>query len=82
MPADAGRVKRGRLSPEAARALRLLDGEARHSMLSDRAVVPPFGVAGADPAALGVSPGDGVAVRPLATPRIPGGLASSGPERI
>ncbi|HEU4369678.1 MAG TPA: hydantoinase B/oxoprolinase family protein [Methylomirabilota bacterium] len=29
------------------RELRLLDGEARYSVLSDRAVVPPFGVGGA-----------------------------------
>jgi N-methylhydantoinase B len=33
------------------RELRLLDGEARYSVLSDRAVVPPFGVGGASEAA-------------------------------
>ena len=33
------------------RELRLLDGEARYSVLSDRAVVPPFGVGGAGAAA-------------------------------
>jgi N-methylhydantoinase B len=33
------------------RELRLLDGEARYSVLSDRAVVPPFGVGGAGSAA-------------------------------
>jgi N-methylhydantoinase B len=33
------------------RELRLLDGEARYSVLSDRAVVPPFGVGGAAAAA-------------------------------
>jgi len=33
------------------RDLRLLSGEARYSVLSDRAVVPPFGVGGAGPAA-------------------------------
>ncbi len=33
------------------RDLRLLSGEARYSVLSDRAVVPPFGVRGAGPAA-------------------------------
>jgi N-methylhydantoinase B len=33
------------------RELRLLEGEARYSVLSDRAVLPPFGVAGAGPAA-------------------------------
>jgi N-methylhydantoinase B len=33
------------------RELRLIDGEARYSVLSDRAVLPPFGVAGAGPAA-------------------------------
>ena len=33
------------------RAIRLLDGEARYSVLSDRAVIPPFGVGGAGPAA-------------------------------
>ena len=33
------------------RELRLLEGEARYSVLSDRAVIPPFGVAGAGPAA-------------------------------
>lgn len=33
------------------RELRLLDGEARYSVLSDRAVVPPFGVGGAGEAA-------------------------------
>jgi N-methylhydantoinase B len=33
------------------RELRLLDGEARYSVLSDRAVLPPFGVAGSGPAA-------------------------------
>jgi N-methylhydantoinase B len=33
------------------REIALLDGEARYSVLSDRAVVPPFGVAGAGPAA-------------------------------
>jgi N-methylhydantoinase B len=34
------------------RELRLLAGEAQYSVLSDRAVVPPFGVGGAGPAAL------------------------------
>jgi N-methylhydantoinase B len=33
------------------RALRLVHGEARYSVLSDRAVLPPFGVGGAGPAA-------------------------------
>ena len=33
------------------RAIRLVDGEARYSVLSDRAVLPPFGVGGAGPAA-------------------------------
>src|SRR2546426_1579248 len=33
------------------REIRLLDGEARYSVLSDRAVLPPFGVRGAGPAA-------------------------------
>jgi N-methylhydantoinase B len=33
------------------RELRLLAGEARYSVLSDRAVLPPFGVGGAGPAA-------------------------------
>jgi N-methylhydantoinase B len=33
------------------RELRLLDGEARYSVLSDRAVVPPFGLGGASAAA-------------------------------
>ena len=33
------------------RELRLLEGEARYSVLSDRAVLPPFGVAGAGAAA-------------------------------
>jgi N-methylhydantoinase B len=33
------------------RDLRLLSGEARYSVLSDRAVLPPFGVSGAGPAA-------------------------------
>ena len=33
------------------RELRLLEGESRYSVLSDRAVLPPFGVAGASPAA-------------------------------
>ncbi len=33
------------------RELRLLEGESRYSVLSDRAVLPPFGVAGAGPAA-------------------------------
>ncbi len=33
------------------RELRLLEGESRYSVLSDRAVLPPFGVAGADPGA-------------------------------
>jgi N-methylhydantoinase B len=33
------------------RDLRLLGGEARYSVLSDRAVLPPFGVGGAGPAA-------------------------------
>jgi N-methylhydantoinase B len=33
------------------RELRLVDGEARYSVLSDRAVLPPFGVGGAGPAA-------------------------------
>ncbi|HEY3190518.1 MAG TPA: hydantoinase B/oxoprolinase family protein, partial [Solirubrobacteraceae bacterium] len=33
------------------RELRLLDGEARYSVLSDRAVIPPFGVGGAGGAA-------------------------------
>ena len=38
------------------RELRLLDGEARYSVLSDRAVIPPFGVGGAGAAApVGVS---------------------------
>ena len=33
------------------REIRLLEGEARYSVLSDRAVLPPFGVGGAGPAA-------------------------------
>jgi N-methylhydantoinase B len=33
------------------REIRLLDGEARYSVLSDRAVIPPFGVGGAGAAA-------------------------------
>ena len=33
------------------RAIRLLEGEARYSVLSDRAVLPPFGVGGAGSAA-------------------------------
>jgi len=33
------------------REIRLLDGEARYSVLSDRAVLPPFGVRGGGPAA-------------------------------
>jgi N-methylhydantoinase B len=33
------------------RELRLLGGEARYSVLSDRAVLPPFGLAGSGPAA-------------------------------
>ncbi len=33
------------------REIRLLEGEARYSVLGDRAVLPPFGVAGAGPAA-------------------------------
>jgi N-methylhydantoinase B len=33
------------------RELRLLEGDARYSVLSDRAVLPPFGVGGAGPAA-------------------------------
>ena len=33
------------------RALRLREGEARYSVLSDRAVIPPFGVGGAGPGA-------------------------------
>jgi N-methylhydantoinase B len=33
------------------RELTLLEGEARYSVLSDRAVIPPFGVGGAGPAA-------------------------------
>jgi N-methylhydantoinase B len=33
------------------RELRLLEGESRYSVLSDRAVLPPFGVAGAGPGA-------------------------------
>ena len=33
------------------REVRLLDGEGRYSALSDRAVIPPFGVGGAGPAA-------------------------------
>jgi N-methylhydantoinase B len=33
------------------RELKLLDGEARYSVLSDRAVIPPFGVGGAGAAA-------------------------------
>ena len=33
------------------RELRLLEGEARYSVLSDRAAIPPFGVGGAGPAA-------------------------------
>lgn len=33
------------------REIRLVEGEARYSVLSDRAVLPPFGVGGAGPAA-------------------------------
>jgi N-methylhydantoinase B len=33
------------------RELKLLEGEARYSVLSDRAVIPPFGVGGAGPGA-------------------------------
>jgi N-methylhydantoinase B len=32
------------------RELRLVDGKSRYSVLSDRAVLPPFGVGGAGPA--------------------------------
>jgi N-methylhydantoinase B len=51
------------------RALRLLDGEARYSVLSDRAVIPPFGVGGAGPAApVTVSIVRATGDEPLATP--------------
>jgi N-methylhydantoinase B len=56
-------VERSRLLPDTggegatrgglgmSREIRLLDGEARYSVLADRAVVPPFGVGGAHSAA-------------------------------
>jgi N-methylhydantoinase B len=51
------------------RAIRLLEGEARYSVLSDRAVIPPFGVGGAGPAApVGVAIVGAAGSVPVATP--------------
>ncbi len=51
------------------RELRLLEGEARYSVLSDRAVLPPFGLSGAGPAApVRVSLRRGGVEREFATP--------------
>jgi len=48
---DSGGEGRTRGGLGLRREIRLLDGEARYSVLSDRAVLPPFGVRGAGPAA-------------------------------
>ena len=48
---DSGGEGRTRGGLGLRRELRLLEGEARYSVLSDRAVLPPFGVAGAGSAA-------------------------------
>jgi N-methylhydantoinase B len=66
------------------RELRLLDGEARYSVLSDRAVVPPFGVAGAGHAApvkVSVVRADGREVE-LSTPGKVTGLALTAGDRV
>jgi N-methylhydantoinase B len=49
--ADSGGEGRMRGGLGMCREARLLHGEARYSALSDRAVIPPFGVGGAGPAA-------------------------------
>jgi N-methylhydantoinase B len=49
--ADSGGEGRTRGGLGMSRELRLLDGEARYSVLADRAVVPPFGVGGGGAAA-------------------------------
>jgi N-methylhydantoinase B len=48
---DSGGEGRARGGLGLRRELRLLDGEGRYSALSDRAVLPPFGVHGAGPGA-------------------------------
>ena len=48
---DSGGEGRTRGGLGLRREIRLLDGEARYSVLSDRAVLPPFGVRGGGPAA-------------------------------
>jgi N-methylhydantoinase B len=48
---DSGGEGRTRGGLGMSRELRLLDGEARYSVLADRAVVPPFGVGGGGAAA-------------------------------
>ena len=48
---DSGGAGRSRGGLGMTRAIRLVDGDARYSVLSDRAVVPPFGVGGAHAAA-------------------------------
>jgi N-methylhydantoinase B len=48
---DSGGEGRTRGGLGMSRELRLLDGEARYSVLADRAVIPPFGVGGAGAAA-------------------------------
>jgi N-methylhydantoinase B len=48
---DSGGEGRTRGGLGLSREIRLLDGEARYSVLADRAVVPPFGVAGGHAAA-------------------------------
>src|SRR5207247_11034229 len=62
------------------REIRLLDSEARYSVLSDRAVLPPFGVRGAGPAAsVRVSIRRDAAETELATPgKVTGHAISAG----
>lgn len=48
---DSGGEGRTRGGLGMSRELRLLDGEARYSVLADRAVIPPFGVGGGSAAA-------------------------------
>ncbi|HYE91836.1 MAG TPA: hydantoinase B/oxoprolinase family protein [Terriglobales bacterium] len=65
------------------RAIRLLDGEARYSVLSDRAVIPPFGVGGAGPAApVRVSLRRGESAIEFATPGKVTGVAIGGDDVV
>ena len=66
---DSGGEGRTRGGLGLRREIRLLDGEARYSVLSDRAVLPPFGVRGAARPRPSGCPSAGTRRRPSSRPR-------------